>query len=176
MGTDVTTVQEELVVQLLGGLLRDDQGKVNGEEKVHFQSIQLLDGNTADARVELVVEETVVVELGCFHNTTHHVGEQAIRHKHNAVYTVRIQYEVVGQQEVDVGQGAHETLVTALEVFGNPIELTARTGKTPLHVLLNGNGRNLESMEVGRCRVALFLFHERIRLAFPHRWHTRSST
>ena len=54
MGTDVTTVQEELVVQLLVRLLRDDQGEVNGEEKVHFQSIQLLDGNTADARVELV--------------------------------------------------------------------------------------------------------------------------
>ena len=53
MGTDVTTVQEELVVQLLVGLLRDDQGEVNGKEKVHFQSIQLLDGNTADARVEL---------------------------------------------------------------------------------------------------------------------------
>lgn len=127
MGTDVTTVQEELVVQLLVGLLRDDQGEVNGEEKVHFQSIQLLDGNTADARVELVVEETVVVELGCFHNTIHHVGEKALRHKHNAVYAVRIQYEVVGQQEVDVGQGTHETLVTALEVFGNPIQLTVST-------------------------------------------------
>lgn len=129
MGTDVTTVQEELVVQLLVRLLRDDQGEVNGEEKVHFQSIQLLDGNTADARVELVVEETVVVELGCFHNTTPHVSERALRHKHNAVHAVRIQYEMVGQQEIDVGQGTHETLVTALEVFGNPIKLTASTNK-----------------------------------------------
>ena len=83
MGTDVTTVQEELVVQLLVRLLRDDQGEVNGEEKVHFQSIQLLDGNTADARVELVVEETVVVELGCFHNTTPHVSQRGARCTHS---------------------------------------------------------------------------------------------
>ena len=60
-----------------------------------------------------------------------------------------IQHEMVREQHVDVGQGANKALIAALKVFGdstrNPVHLSP-----PLHVVLDGNGRDLYGMESRR--------------------------